>query len=87
MIAKIVNQKPLKKMQKMNQSNYEVIIACIQHGAPALATSLINSFNSVIEKANKYLDIKQQEEEAKRKAEIIKNEEAAKTTQPTPSKK
>lgn len=74
-------------MQKMNQSSYEIILACIQHGAPALSTSLTNSFNSVIEKANKYTEIKQQEEEARRKAEVAKNEEAAKTTQSTPTKK
>ena len=64
----------------MTQSNYEIIIACIQHGAPALAGQLIQSFNNVIEKANQLTELKRQEEEAAKKASIVKAEEAAKTT-------
>jgi|LSQX01.2.fsa_nt_gb hypothetical protein len=57
----------------MRQQDYEMIIACIQHGAPALAQVLINALNQVIESSNELREIKRAREvEARepRKAEM-----------------
>ena len=55
---------------------------CIQHGAPALASQLTQSFNIMIDKANKAIALEKAEEENKRKVDIVKAEEAAKVSQP-----
>lgn len=60
----------------MNQNDYATIIACIQHGAPALADKLILGLNTVVEGNNNWVqhqrDImysaKQAEAKAARKA-------------------
>lgn len=46
----------------MRQQDYEMIIACIQHGAPALAQVLINALNQVIESSNELREIKRAQE-------------------------
>ena len=46
----------------MRQQDYEMIIACIQHGAPALAQVLINALNQVIEGSNELREIKRARE-------------------------
>lgn len=38
----------------MKQRDYEVILACIQYGAPALAQPLIDALNSVINDSNRW---------------------------------
>lgn len=42
----------------MRQQDYEMIIACIQHGAPALASLLIGAFNQVVENSNELRELK-----------------------------
>jgi hypothetical protein len=62
----------------MNQHSYEIIVACIQYGSPALAGQLTTALNSVIEKANLYNEIKRQEEQNAAKVAVAQTEEAAK---------
>lgn len=39
----------------MNQNDYATIIACIQHGAPALAEKLISGLNTIVEGNNSWI--------------------------------
>ena len=39
----------------MRQDDYNVIIDCIHHGAPALAPKLISALNVVMEQANAHI--------------------------------
>ena len=53
----------------MRQQDYETIIACIQHGAPAMAQQLISALNNVVESANELRELKRkQEAEANKEA-------------------
>ena len=53
----------------MRQQDYETIIACIQHGAPARAQLLISALNNVVESANELRELKRkQEAEANKEA-------------------
>lgn len=40
----------------MRQTDYEVIIQCIQFGAPALATGLVTALNQTIEDSNSWVN-------------------------------
>lgn len=71
----------------MRQSDYETIIQCIQHGAPAIANTLVNSFNETISLANDRMTYLQEQEriaaeraqaEAVAQAEKEKRAQAAK---------
>lgn len=44
----------------MKQQDYETIVSCIQFGAPALATSLINGLNKTVENSNNWLQYQKQ---------------------------
>jgi len=66
----------------MNQKDYDIIVACIQHGVPALATSLINSLNTIVEKANQLTELQRQQAETAHKAEVAKTEALAKELPP-----
>lgn len=57
----------------MKQSDYEMILACIAHGAPALADRLVNSLNTLIETNNTTTN-----ELKATKAELEKHEAAKK---------
>lgn len=51
----------------MKQADYEIILACIQHGAPALAPQLVPALNNTIENSNNFISQQRQAaEEAKR---------------------
>lgn len=39
----------------MKQSNYDLILKCIQHGAPAMSDELITDFNQTVQLANERL--------------------------------
>lgn len=55
----------------MKQSNYDTIVSCINHGAPAIAHLLLADLNQTVELANDQITyLKEREAEAKRKAEI-----------------
>ncbi len=64
----------------MRQQDYEMIIACIQHGAPALAQVLINALNQVIESSNELREIKRAQEVEAREIKRVKEAEAKKET-------
>lgn len=64
----------------MRQQDYEMIIACIQHGAPALAQVLINALNQVIEGSNELREIKRAQESEAREIKRGKEAEAKKET-------
>lgn len=58
----------------MDQNNYETIVSCIKHGAPALANTLVNSLNTVVENSNRLNEMHRlQREEARKKEEIRKD--------------
>ena len=50
----------------MSQNSYNTILACINFGAPALAATLIEDLNTVINNSNAYI---QAQRDAKAKAE------------------
>lgn len=52
----------------MKQSNYDTIVSCIKHGAPAIAHLLLADFNQTVELANDQITYLKGLEEAKRKA-------------------
>lgn len=56
----------------MRQDDYEIILSCIQHGAPALYTRLVTSLNKVIESDNRLAELKRIEADKARKAEAEK---------------
>lgn len=59
----------------MDQYSYETILACIQTGAPAIASQLTAAFNNVINLANERIQqkqIEQQVAEEKRAAAAAK---------------
>lgn len=61
----------------MTQTQYEIIIKCIEHGVPALASSLITSFNEVISDSNELQEAKRAAVKAeKAKAEKANTEKA-----------
>lgn len=62
----------------MRQSNYDNIIKCIQHGAPALAGELITDLNQTVEESNKWQQEQRRIVEEAHKAEVLKAEEAKK---------
>lgn len=61
----------------MRQDDYDVIMSCIQYGAPALAPKLAQSFNNVVEKANQLTELQRLETERARK-ELATKDMAAK---------
>lgn len=52
----------------MKQSNYDTIVSCINHGAPAIAHLLLADLNQTVELANDQITYLKGLEEAKRKA-------------------
>lgn len=52
----------------MKQSNYDTIVSCIKHGAPAIAPLLLADLNQTVELANDQITYLKEREEAKRKA-------------------
>lgn len=58
----------------MDQHSYELIMSCIQHGAPAVAPQLINALNVVVEKANQLTELQRAKLEEARKAEAAKKD-------------
>ena len=64
----------------MRQQDYEMIIACIQHGAPALAQVLINALNQVIEDSNELREIKRAQEVEAREIKKAKVADVKKET-------
>ena len=60
----------------MSQNGYNTIVACIQYGAPALATQLLEELNTVITNSNNYVQAQRDAAaaEAKAKAEETKKE-------------
>ena len=46
----------------MRQQDYETIIACIQHGAPAMAQQLIGALNNAVESVNELRELKRKQE-------------------------
>lgn len=68
----------------MRQANYETIIQCINHGAPAIANILIADFNDTVNLANDRITYLQEQEriEAERKqAEAVAQAEKEKRAQ------
>lgn len=53
----------------MSQNSYNTIIACIQYGAPALATQLLEELNTVINNSNNYIQAQRDAAAAKAKDE------------------
>lgn len=62
----------------MKQADYEILIACVNFGAPALAPSLITSLNKVVENSNSWTNEQRRLADEAHKAEIQKAEEAKK---------
>ena len=54
----------------MKQFAYDTIVACIQHGAAAIAEPLIEELNMTIQNENKYIqELNRQEQERKAAAQ------------------
>ena len=60
----------------MKQFAYDTIIACIQHGAAAIAEPLIEEFNMTVQNENKYI-LEQNRAEQERRAAAEKEKKAA----------
>ena len=63
----------------MKQTDYEIIIQCIQFGAPALAPQLVNSLNQTVEDSNRWLNEQKRIANEARQAEIKAAEDLKKT--------
>lgn len=54
----------------MKQFAYDTIVACIQHGAAAIAEPLIEELNMTVQNENKYIqELNRQEQERKAAAQ------------------
>ncbi len=62
----------------MKQSNYDAIIKCIQHGAPAMADELITDLNQTVQLSNERIVEMQQAREAEAAAKSAEAAEKAK---------
>jgi uncharacterized protein YPO0396 len=58
----------------MNQNDYNTIVSCINHGAPAIATRLLTGLNQVMQGSNEYNKIVKAQQESAKKAEVEKQE-------------
>lgn len=58
----------------MDQNNYNLIMSCIQHGAPAVAPQLVQALNTVVEKANQFVELQRVKREEQRKVEEAKKD-------------
>jgi hypothetical protein len=58
----------------MDQNSYNLIMSCIQYGAPAVAPQLIQALNTVVEKANQFVELQRIKLEEQRKAEEAKKD-------------
>ncbi len=45
----------------MIQNDYELIISCIQYGAPAVANRLVKAFNDTIDQVNQFNEMKRRQ--------------------------
>jgi len=61
----------------MKQQDYETIVSCVQYGAPALSTVLVNSLNKTIENSNAWI-----QHQKKVEAENAKNVPAPESKKP-----
>ena len=61
----------------MRQDDYNIIIDCIHHGAPALAPKLIAALNTVMEHANAHIQNQRKLAEAAAKSQKLADEKAA----------
>lgn len=60
----------------MRQQDYETIVACVKHGAPALEVPLITALNTVIENSNLHIEQQRKDAELARKLEAAKQKKA-----------
>ena len=67
----------------MKQSTYNIIVKCIQHGAPALTEELMREFNQTVTNVNILVQQQIAEEQAKREAEAKAQADKTKTEQKT----
>lgn len=58
----------------MKQSSYDTIVKCIQYGAAAISTDLINDLNTVVNNSNELIN---QKVKAEQEAKQVKQEESA----------
>lgn len=70
----------------MTQSNYENIIACIKHGAPAMANELIVALNETIQLATERIAEMKEEERRRTEAEMKRQAEEQAKKDSTQSK-
>ena len=63
----------------MSQNSYNTILACINFGAPALAATLIEDLNTVINNSNAYIQA-QRDAKAKVETETEAAQSKTKTT-------
>jgi len=56
----------------MIQNDYELIISCIQYGAPAVANRLVKAFNDTIDQVNQFNEMKRRQAMELAKAEETK---------------
>lgn len=56
----------------MIQNDYELIISCIQYGAPAVANRLVKAFNDTIDQVNQFNEMKRRQAMELTKAEETK---------------
>lgn len=65
----------------MKQDDYEIVINCINHGAPALSARLIQSLNNVVENSNMYVEAQRKQlEESRKAAQAAKQEKPVEKT-------
>lgn len=65
----------------MKQSNYETIVKCIQHGAPAIANELIGDLNNTVELANNQVIYLREQQLKAQQEENVKKTVKAENTQ------
>lgn len=60
----------------MNQKQYEIILACIRFGCPAIADELMTAFNQVMQNSNEFVTAQLRAEEEARKAKEAAHKKA-----------